>query len=179
MGLTVRQVDEGDFDWILDLLARNQRQAVSPQARERQGFVQGTFSVEALRERLHGPGMVIAELDGERAGVLLSSAPEAHASGPPGRTLQVARDLLGNDSLFLYGPAVVDQRFRSQGVLGALASDLFARIAHSYTTAIAFIESTNSVSRTVHQRLGWTEIGSFDLADRAYLVLSHPTGLSS
>lgn len=166
-------------DWTLDLIARNQRDAVAPGARATEGFLQGTFSVGDLRDRMTGPGMLVAEVDGQRAGVVLSSTPGAYPHGPPGLTEQVARDRLGTRTFFLYGPAVVDRSFRGQGVLGQLSAELLGRTASTYDCAIAFVEMSNEASRDVHHRLGWAAIGTFAIRDRTYEVLSHPTGPAS
>ena len=45
-----------------------------------------------------------------------------------------------------------------------------ARDADDYQFAVAFIESGNRLSRAVHERLGWTEIGTFDIGERTFSV---------
>jgi len=52
--------------------------------------------------------MLIAEVDGERAGVLLSSSPGAYPQGRPGRAEQVAATGSAGKPSLLYRPAVVD-----------------------------------------------------------------------
>lgn len=134
--------------------------------------MQGHWDVAQLERLSAGPGFLLAEVDGMRAGVLITSSPGAALRGPAGRTNEIAEQAFGSTSFFLYGPVVVDDPFRGQGVLRALADELFARMTGRYDVAVAFIESVNQASMAVHDRLGFHVFGSFVIGEREYLVLS-------
>lgn len=174
--VTTRPATRDDFDWILALITANQRDAVPEAERSSRGFIQGHFDEAGLEARLGGPGMWVAEVGGERAGAVLSSAAGAYPEGPPGRTMEVAADALPGQRIFLYGPAVVDAQFRHRGVLNALVSTLLSETAAEYDEAIAFVERSNTVSMSVHGRLGFREIGGFTVGERDYSVFARATG---
>ena len=174
--LSTRPATEDDFGWILDLLERNQRVNVPEGERSKTGFIQGSWTEERLQERTDGPGMWVAEVDGERAGVVLSSDAAAHSDGPPGLTVATAREAMPDARFFLYGPAVVEANQRGRGVLSALVDALFTDAAKNYDEAIAFVERSNSVSMSVHERLGFREVGTFEVDGREYVTFAHPTG---
>lgn len=168
----VRSVEPADYPWVVDLIDRHRGEGMSAQERARRGFVQGHWDVAQLQRLSSGPGFLLAEVDGTRAGALLTSAPGAARRGPAGRTNELAQQALGAASFFLYGPVVVDDMFRGQGVLRALADELFARMTGRYDVAVAFIEAVNQASMAVHDRLGFRVFDSFAIGDREYHALS-------
>ncbi|MFC6704259.1 hypothetical protein [Flexivirga alba] len=116
--ITTRVATVDDFPWIIELIDRNRAEQLSEQQRATAGFVQGRWNTDTLQQLLAGPGMFIAEVDGIRAGVALSSSPGAVTTGPAGRTNELAADHFGDTGYFLYGPVVVDADFRGQGCCG-------------------------------------------------------------
>jgi N-acetylglutamate synthase and related acetyltransferases len=170
--ITTRVATVDDFPWIIELIDRNRAEQLSEQQRATAGFVQGRWNIDTLQQLLAGPGMFIAEVDGIRAGVALSSSPGAVTTGPAGRTNELAADHFGDTGYFLYGPVVVDADFRGQGVLRHLVDRLLGDAAAHYRIAVAFVEQANTNSLAVHQHLGWQTFATFDLAERGFLALA-------
>lgn len=176
MTITIRTATEEDIPWILDLINHNHRDALSDRERAEGGFVQGAFSADSVRSRLDGPGVLVAEADGQGVGVLLASAPGELTQGPPGQTEQVAHETLGDRSFFLYGPIVVDRQWRGQGVQGRLKAAMLERNRAAYDVAVAFVEVSNAVSTQVHTGHGWDTLGGFSLGEgRDFVVVATPT----
>lgn len=173
MSVTVRPATAADIDWVTELYAANQRDALTPQQRAEQGFVQGRMDADTLERRLGSdtPSLV-AEVDGRPAGVLLTSPVGAFRQGPPGLTVETAQEA-GITDAFLCGPALVTPEARGHGVLRALSDEVFAWAAGRYAHGVAFVEDENHVSRQVHERLGWRPVGTFTWQDRGYTVLAH------
>ncbi|MEP7159702.1 MAG: hypothetical protein ABI746_01225 [Dermatophilaceae bacterium] len=157
------------------MIDRHRGTDVSAAVRARQGFVQGRWSVAGLRVWPTTPGIVLAEVDGQRAGVAISSPPGWATDGPAGRTNELAAQRFGVSDYFLYGPAVVDDAYRRRGVLDAMVRGLFTDAAVSYAVGVAFIEDANTASMTAHTRLGFTGFAAFTLGDRGYRCLSRAT----
>jgi GNAT superfamily N-acetyltransferase len=172
MATTVRPAHDADFRWIVDLIDRHRGEDLTAQQRSRQGFVQGHWDVPTLRRLAAGPGIVLAEVDGKPAGVAISSAPGAVATGPASRVNELAAQRFRPAAYFLYGPVVVDDPFRGQGVLRALDARLFAGAAGHYQVGVAFIEDSNAASLAVHDRLGWQAFATFDVGGCRFHALS-------
>ncbi|GAB3587705.1 GNAT family N-acetyltransferase [Calidifontibacter terrae] len=169
--ISTRPASEDDFEWIIDLIDRNRAENLSEHQRA-DGFVQGEWTVEGLRKIVRGTGMYIAEVEGTRAGVALSTPPGAATRGPAGRTNELAAQHFGDSSYFLYGPVVVDADFRGRGVLRHLVDRLLGEAADRYRVAVAFVEEANTNSLTVHQHLGWHPFETFEFADRRFVALA-------
>lgn len=137
--------------------------------------MQGRWGVAELRVWPTAPGIVLAEVDGQRAGVAISSPPGRSTAGPAGCTDELAAQRFGASGYFLYGPVVVDDAYRRRGVLTAIVRGLFSQAAASYAVGVAFIEDINSASMTAHTRLGFTPFAAFTLSDRRYQCLSLAT----
>lgn len=175
--VVVREITAADHAWLLELIDANRAERLSAAERARQGFVQGVWNEAALQRLSTGPGLLVAELDGIRAGAALSSPPGTVVDGPAGRTNVIAREAFGDDGYFLYGPVIVAAAFRRRGVLRALSAALLARTAARYPVAVAFVQQDNQASLATHRALGWQELAPFTLEDgRRFVVLSLPTG---
>lgn len=174
--VTIRPLEPGDHRWLLDLIDANRADRLTAAQRAEQGFVQGVWSETALQRLSTGPGMLLAEVDGSRAGAALSSPPGGVLDGPAGRTNELARAAFGPDGYFLYGPVVIDRAFRRRGLLRALSTALLARAAARYPVAVAFVQQDNQASLAAHRVLGWHDLDTFTLDDaREFVVLSLPT----
>lgn len=175
--VVIRELTPDDYPWLLALIDANRAERLSATERASQGFVQGVWNEAALQRLSTGPGLLLAELDGMRAGAALSSPPGAVTDGPAGRTNVIAREVFGADGYFLYGPVIVAAAFRRRGVLRALSAALLARTADRYPAAVAFVQQDNQASLVTHRALGWRELSPFTLEDgRRFVVLSLPTG---
>jgi predicted GNAT superfamily acetyltransferase len=87
----------------------------------------------------------------------------------------VAEKHFGKQGYYLWGPVVVDSEFRGHGVLRKLSDAVFEGTRDTYSTAVAFIEDVNHVSRVVHERLGWKAVDGFSVGDSKYNVFWHAT----
>lgn len=177
--VAVRQVTPADFAWIVALMRANSRDAVPADERASRGFVQGRTDEDGLARRLAlGPGMWLAEVGGQRAGVALASAADAYPDGPAGGAVELARREFAGARLFLYGPVVVATEFRRRGVLTHIVNRMLADTAADFDYAIAFAEVENPVSVTVHEHLGFRNLGTFTARDREFAAFAHATTAS-
>lgn len=165
-------MDENDLDWASELINRFNAAALTAHERAEQGFVQGNFSPEKIRALSRGTGGYVAEVDGRRAGLALTSAPGTASGGPAGRLNELAAQEYGPAAYFAYGPVVVDAIFRRRGVLRAMFDHLRGALGERYRVGVAFVDGENPVSLTAHLRLGMVQFGSFTVGDRDYRALS-------
>lgn len=170
--IAVRHVRLDDLDWIVETIGANNRASVPVEDRATNGFIQGSFSAERLVERLDGPGMWLAEVDGQRAGVALSSAAQTYRQGPPGMAMAMATEKLAGQRLFMYGPVVVAKQFRGHGVLRHIFDAMIADTINHFDYAIAFVDEENVISKDVHLHLGFQVLGSFEARDTTFYTLA-------
>lgn len=170
---TVRSADDSDFPWILELIDDNRGESLTERERAQNGFVQGQWDEGRLRDfSSTGPGFALAEVDGHRAGIALSSPPGAAGTGPAGELNQVARERFGPNAYFMYGPVVVSSDFRGRGVLSALTNGIFELARGTYPRGVAFIESSNERSLAVHDHLGWERFAEYEVGASTFYALS-------
>lgn len=172
----VRRSRPGDDPWIVEVIDRHRGVGLAAKERARQGFVQGRWSLAVLASWPRTPGIVVAEVDGARAGVAISSPPGTVETGPAGRTNELAAQRFGPNGYFLYGPAVVEDPYRRRGVLAAMVDRLFQDASGDYSAGVAFIEDVNAASKAAHRRLGFAAFATFGLDGRSYECLWRPTG---
>lgn len=171
----IRTIDPTDYPWLLELIDSNRADRLTAIQRAEEGFVQGRWDKSALQRLSSGPGMLLAEVDGRRAGAALSSAPGVVTDGPAGRVNDIARDMFGDKGYFLYGPVIIDPAFRRRGLLRQLSQALLER--SRYPPAVAFVQQDNTASLAAHTALGWQQVAEFVLEDgRRFSALWIATG---
>ncbi|GGZ76858.1 GNAT family N-acetyltransferase [Streptomyces subrutilus] len=178
-----RYATGADAPAMAALFAANHHDALTPDRRRAQGFVQGAFGEDALRAMADGGELLLAE-DGSRlAGLLaLSVAADLPHPPPPVRALLAAQDALHwrgrplrDVRWLLYGPVVVDAAFRGHGVARGLYARAVAEAAGRAEALVAFIEAGNEPSRRVHvDAFGMTPLGDYEAAGRTYTAVAAP-----
>lgn len=172
MDLIIRAMDSNDLGWVLALYQANARDALTPRQRARQGFVQGRMSRESLSDMLEGPGAYVAVLDGKGVAALFTHEITTVGDGPGAHAGRLAIEE-GLPRPFLYGPVVVAEQARGQGVMRKLSEHALRQAAARFETAVAFTDAENPASAAAHRRLGWQPIGTFDLGERSFEVITH------
>ncbi|MEV7131140.1 GNAT family N-acetyltransferase [Streptomyces sp. NPDC093260] len=166
-----------------DLFAANHHDALTPQERAEQGFVQGGLDIDAVRSMAEEGSLLVADDGGRLAGLLGLAAPEKIPSPPPPvRALLDAQDSLewrgrplGSVPFLLYGPVVVAAGCRGRGVARGLFEAAHRAASGRAEVMVAFIELTNQTSWRVHvDGFGMIPLGEFTLGDRAYGVVGAP-----
>lgn len=178
-----RAAAAADAPAMAGLFAANHHDALSEEERARQGFVQGALDEDALRAMAEGGGLLVADDDGEIAGLLGLVRAESVPGSPPVRALLEAQDELmwrgrplGAVRWLLYGPVVVGAAYRGRGIARGLFNTALEAASGRAEVMVAFIEMTNRASWTVHvDGLGMTPLGEFDLDGRAYGVVGAAT----
>lgn len=172
MTIDVRRSEPGDRVAILRLMETARGDGLSPQERAERGFVQGTMTEAVLARFEAGTGVFLAEEDGRLAGFAMTSDTAAVPDGPPRRTLEAARAVVGDRRIFLYGPAAVDPDFQGRGVLSLLLRNLSERLVGGFDLGVAFVEDANRKSLAVHRHYGMSEVPGFSIGERIYHVFT-------
>lgn len=175
MTVTVRALTRDDHVWAAALLTANSAGRLTAEQRAAGGFVQGAFSPEKVAALAARTGGFVAEIDGERAGLALTSAADQVTDGPIGRNDEVAREHFGAGTYVMYGPIVVDAAHRRRGVSRALLDHARRSLSDRFAHGVAFIEDSNPVSLAAHRRLGLVEFATFEVGGRRYHSLSFDT----
>lgn len=171
--LTTRLLKETDTDWFSELYAANQRDALSPEEREKYGFIQGSSGPEAVDKWIHSGRGLVAELDGQPAGVAMAGPSTVPSDHPAGRAMEIAVNE-GIDRPILWGPVVVGRAFRGQGISRALWEAVVATYRGEYAHAVAMVELSNRVSYEAHLHMGWKIIGEMSIDERNYAAIAKP-----
>ncbi|MFG2987223.1 GNAT family N-acetyltransferase [Streptomyces sp. NPDC048258] len=176
-----RYATESDAPAMAALFAANHRDALTPEQRARQGFVQGTFDAGTLRAMAGAGELLVADDEGRVAGLLALSVAEDMAEPPPAVAgLLQAQDVLewqgrplSETRWLLYGPVVVDAAYRGHGVARGLFAMAVAEAAGRAEAVVAFIEAGNLPSWRVHvEGFGMIPLGDYVVAGRTYSAVA-------
>ncbi|AWZ05983.1 MULTISPECIES: GNAT family N-acetyltransferase [unclassified Streptomyces] len=175
-----RSATAADAPAMAALFAANHHDALTERERSEQGFVQGALDESALRSMADAGGLLVADEDGDLAGLLGLIPPESMPEPPPpvlallgaqdslrwrGRPLRSARWLL-------YGPVVVAAAHRGKGVARGLFTTAIEAASGRADLVVAFIEMTNRASWRVHvDGFGMTPLGELVAEGRSYGVV--------
>lgn len=167
--MTVRTATPADLAPVLALITAEHEDALPESARAERGFLQGRWDAAKIAALADGPGIFLAEDDGELAGVAITSDAGTAAldDGPPRLT---AESVTTDRPLLLYGPVVVAPEFRGRGVVRRLLAEIGRRLGERFPQAALFVDQANPTSLAVHRRLGMREHAEFSFAGRAYTV---------
>ncbi|NUS10452.1 MAG: GNAT family N-acetyltransferase [Streptomyces sp.] len=178
MTIDVRRSRPEDHPAILSLMDKARGLGLSDEERARRGFVQGALTEEILARFQEGPGIFVADADGEVAGFAITSEPGLLPPQHPAAAAVTAvtdaaagRDL---GRLFLYGPVAVDERFQGRGVLTRLLTALSRALEDDFDLAVAFVETANERSLAVHRHYGMDEAAHFEVGGRTYAAFTFP-----
>ncbi|MEU3983396.1 GNAT family N-acetyltransferase [Streptomyces sp. NPDC026672] len=178
MTIDVRRSRPDDHPAILSLMDRARGEGLNDEERARRGFVQGSMSGELLDRFARDPGIFVADEAGELAGFAMTSEPgllpPEHPASAAVRAVTATTEGHDPGRLFLYGPVAVDERFQGRGVLTKLLTGLSHALESTYDLGVAFVETTNERSLTVHRHYGMTETPPFDTVGRTYVAFSFP-----
>jgi GNAT superfamily N-acetyltransferase len=180
--VTVRRATPADRAMVLALITAAHEDQLPEQVRAGQGFLQGRWDQAKLAALEDGPGIFLAEEDGELAGVAVTShVGEADLDeGPPRLTIQAAASSAAaagsTGPILLYGPVVVAPRFRGQGLVRLLLAEIGRQLGGRFPSAALFVEQTNHTSMAVHRRLGMQEHAEFTYVGRSYTVFVFQPG---
>ncbi|MFE5003220.1 GNAT family N-acetyltransferase [Streptomyces sp. NPDC057651] len=178
-----RWATEADAPAMAALFAANLRDSLTERQRGEQGFVQGVFDAATLRAMAAAGSLLVADDDGQVAGLLALSGPdELPAPPPPVVGLLAAQDTLRWEGRplnevrwLLYGPVVVDAAHRGRGVARGLFTMAVEAAAARADAVVAFIESTNRPSWRVHvDGFGMRPLGEYVVDGRTYSAVAAP-----
>ncbi|MGW6141158.1 GNAT family N-acetyltransferase [Streptomyces sp. NPDC055140] len=175
-----RWATEADAPAMAALFAANHRDSLTKHQRDEQGFVQGGFDAAALRAMAAAGTLLVADDNGQVAGLLALSGPDELPAPPPVVGLLAAQDTLRWEGRplsevrwLLYGPVVVDVAYRGRGVARGLFTMAVEAAAARADAVVAFIESTNRPSWRVHvDGFGMRPLGEYVVDGRAYSAVA-------
>ncbi|MDT9409362.1 GNAT family N-acetyltransferase [Corynebacterium rouxii] len=181
MDYIFRKSTESDLDGIADVLGHAKNTDLSPAERAKAGFVQGTMTRQSLGERIARPhfGAIVAVDNANTvvATCLYSPCPRDTQADHP--TAGVARVVADSDipatDILMFGPMAVDSPAQGKGTARKLITAVHEHASTVGATHIAsFVEHSNERSMGLHQHLGFTVLGSFQLHDKDYSVFVQP-----
>jgi GNAT superfamily N-acetyltransferase len=175
MDRVLRLLTRDDIDWVTALFQANARDNLTEEQRRNGGFVQGKLDAEMIAGRIDGPASVVTLIDGRGVGAILTASADEYTQGPPALAVAAAKEA-GLTDFYLYGPGVVAQECRGQGILRALKDESIriASQAGKYRWAVGFVEHSNQPSMIAHEKTGWQSVATFSFKDRTYDVIAHP-----
>ncbi|MFD4708954.1 GNAT family N-acetyltransferase [Streptomyces sp. NPDC058430] len=178
-----RWATEADAPAMAALFAANLRDSLTERQRSEQGFVQGVFDAATLRAMAAAGSLLVADDDGQVAGLLALSGPDELPAPPPPvvgllaaqGTLRWEGRPLNEVRWLLYGPVVVDAAHRGRGVARGLFTMAVEAAAARADAVVAFIESTNRPSWRVHvDGFGMRPLGEYVVDGRTYSAVAAP-----
>lgn len=178
MTIKTAQNDE-ELKGILDLQALNLKQNMTPEQRDREGFLTVQHNLPLLQTMNGVLGQVVAVEDGAIVGYALTLARSLEAEVPilqplihtvngleyNGRSLHEA-------SYYILGQLCVAEAFRGKGVVKALYEMHRSQFSKDFDYCITSISRSNQRSLRAHLKVGFQVIHSFsDKTDDWDIVL--------
>jgi len=178
---TLRVAQPTDAPALTELANQYTYQHLDEQARQ-DGFLTGSFSVAAVQAMLASVPGQVAYYGSELAGFLINSRLELPQYGPLVQeimrqlpTLQYQQRALAEYNWFFYGPVLVSQPYRGEGLLRQLFAANLGTLAGRFDLGIAFIAAENAHSLRVHtQALGLAVVGEVHVENRNWAILVFP-----
>jgi GNAT superfamily N-acetyltransferase len=170
MATTFRRSQAHDREAILHLMEEARGEGLTNEEKSQQGFVQGPMDQDILARLESGPGIFVAEVNGEMAGFAMSAEKHHIVHNPP--AIKAMTEAAATDphlNQFLYGPTAVARAYQGQGILTGLLVAISAHLSANFDQGVAFVETTNRKSLSVHRHYGMTELASFEIAGREYI----------
>jgi GNAT superfamily N-acetyltransferase len=174
----IREADAADAPALAALANQYTYQNLDENAR-RGGFLTGSFAAPALGAMLASVPGQVAYYQDELAGFVVNSQLPAERYPP---FIQAINALLPSllyqqrpvtdYRWFYYGPVLVRQEYRGQGLLQQLFEATKQTLASRFDLGVAFIAVENAASRWVHtQKLGLELVGNIDFQGQVYDIL--------
>jgi GNAT superfamily N-acetyltransferase len=177
----IREASVADAPTLAELANQYTYQNLDETARQG-GFLTGSFAAPALGAMLASVPGQVAYCQDELAGFVINSKLPAERYPP---FIQAINALLPSllyqqrpvtsYEWFYYGPVLVRQEYRGQGLLQQLFEATKQTLAGRYNLGVAFIAAENEASRWVHtQKLGLEPVGEIEFQGQTYDILVFP-----
>ena len=178
---TIREATVADASALAALANQSTYQNLDEEARKG-GFLTGSFAAPALGAMLASVPGQVAYYQEELAGFVINSKLPAERYPP---FIQAINELLPSllyqqrpvtdYRWFYYGPVLVRQEYRGQGLLQQLFEATKQTLAGRFDLGVAFIAAENAASRWVHtQKLGLEAVGEISFQGQSYDILVFP-----
>lgn len=178
---TIREAAVADTPALAALANQYTYQNLDENARQG-GFLTGSFTAPALGAMLASVLGQVAYYQNELAGFVINSQlptehypPFIQAISKLLPSLLYRQHPLTDYRWFYYGPVLVRQEYRGQGLLQRLFDATKQGVAGRFDLGVAFIAAENAASRWVHiQKLRLEVIGNIEFEGQAYDILVFP-----
>ena len=160
-GIEIGTASERDLEGILALQDANQP--------ERGGTLSAHLSRAQLEAMLADLPLVVARRGDQVVGYLLAASKPTVAEVPVIRAMLAA--YAGAADAYVYGPIVVAEAERGQGLAQSLFESLRTRLPGR--EGILFIRADNSASLRAHEKMGVVRRETFRHNGRDFVVLSY------
>jgi GNAT superfamily N-acetyltransferase len=178
---TIREATVADAPALAALANQYTYQNLDEEARKG-GFLTGSFAAPALGAMLASVPGQVAYCQDELAGFVINSKLPAERYPP---FIQAINEMLPSllyqqrpvtdYRWFYYGPVLVRQEYRGQGLLQQLFEATKRTLTGRFDLGVAFIAAENDASRWVHtQKLGLEVVGEINFQGQGYAILVFP-----
>jgi GNAT superfamily N-acetyltransferase len=176
-----RVATAADAQALSDLANQYTFQNLDEAARQ-QGFLTGVFTAPAMQAMVASVPSQVAYQGQELAGFIINSKLPPERYPPLVQQISALLPSLFYRQLplteyrwFFYGPVLVRQEHRGQGLLQQLFEANKQELKSRFNLGIAFIAEANAVSLQLHtQKLGLEIVGNIDFQGTPYAILVFP-----
>jgi|GEM_PF-3189129 len=177
--VTVRRAKPEDARPLSQLLETNTKENLTPEEREAGYITGGGPPADALAAMAENPGFPVAVDGSDVIGCIGASRFDQHEGGIVGTMVDACAEAdfrgesLSTYRTFLYGPAIVAQDHRGNGVLSEMFESLVEIVAGEFEVGLAWVANENEVSYAAHtEGLGMTPVTEFEFDDDRYTVVA-------
>ncbi|EMA46857.1 acetyltransferase [Halococcus morrhuae DSM 1307] len=177
--VTVRRAKPEDAHPLSQLLETNTKENLTPEERE-EGYITGGGPPEdALATMAAEPGFPVAADGGDVIGCIGASTFDQHEKGVVETMADACAEAdfrgesLSTYQTFLYGPAIVAQGHRGNGVLSEMFEALVEIVAGEFEIGLGWVANENEASYAAHtDGLGMIPVTEFEFDDDQYTVVA-------
>lgn len=179
--ITIRKAEARDYPAIIELQNVNTPDQLSEEEKK-QGFIVSSMTEHTLDAINKNLGVLVAIEEGNLAGFVCLTTTDPIPDHPVVKAMYESfpqqsfnHKPLAEYRIFLYGPVLVNQKWRGQGVVKKLFYAVKDFTENQYDLGAAFINDKNLHSLAVHiQGLGMTALKPFTCKNETFQLAVFP-----
>jgi hypothetical protein len=179
--ITIRKAEARDYPGIIELQNANTPDQLSEEEKK-QGFIVSSMTEPTLDAINKNLGVLVAMEEGELVGFVCLTTTSPIPEHPVVKAMynSFPQQIFNHKPLteyrvFLYGPVLINQKWRGQGIVKKLFFAVKDFTEKHYDLGAAFINDKNTHSLSVHiQGLGMTPLMPFTCKNETFQLVVFP-----
>lgn len=176
--VTIRKAEPRDYSAIIQLQNANTPERLSEEEKK-QGFVVSAMTEKTIHFINENLGVLVAVENNQLSGFVCLASTHSLPDHPVVKAMyhtfpyqKFNGKLLTDFNIFIYGPVLIDPKYRGRGILKSLFNAVKKYTEHDYDLGAAFINDKNPHSLEVHvEGLGMSCLQPFESGDEKFQLV--------